>query len=169
VGYHTQMARVPLDRVRGLPVSAVCDLWAEETRRPRALFSRELRLGLANLPRLRAGLDKLDPLTPDNELPGEDAVVDRDWLREFCAKQHWALPQFWFPRDEIVRRPGRPSIRNLVLEKFEQRHKAGRTERQIAAEARAIHIELVEELPGERIPESETIEGHIREAFNRKP
>ena len=77
---------------------------------------RELRLAVINFPRLERGLDVIDPIPPDEELPDPDQSVDRAWLMEFLDKQEGSRePEFWFGRaDQPIPRQGRPSLRDQI-------------------------------------------------------
>ncbi len=161
------MIKVPLSSVRALSLREIAELWAPTAEIPVSVMLRELRVAVINIPRLWGGRELLKSIPPDSKLPNPDTRVDRRWLMEFCGKQDWDKPEFWFPLQVAARRPGRPSLKNIVISTFKCRRKMKRVERTISAEGRAIHDELAEKYPGKIVPQGKTIQAHIREEWHQ--
>lgn len=161
------MPKLPLHNVRWLTLREIAEIWATEGERPVGLLLRELRTGVLNIPRLDAGEILLEHPIAYDHLPSEEERVDRDWLQKFCGKQGWRPPSFWFAQNEESRRPGRPSSRDNVLGKFNERHQNGLAETTIADEARAIHAALAAE-GYDDLPKTKTIQSHIRQEWHRR-
>lgn len=119
--------------VRFLLIRDVVDQWLRE--RPsglsRELLEAELRrsvLTFRDVPGWRDG-DRL----PEAEMPQLDDLppvttqISRSELRNFCEKQSWPLPRFWFP-DEAgpPRTGGRPSNKTATLQAYAHLKAAGR-------------------------------------------
>ena len=163
------MARVPLHNVRVLSLREIAELWAPEADIPVELMLRELRLAVINIPRRRERLGLIEEIPPDDELPDPDERVDRDWLIEFCEKQGWNEPSFWFDRqeDDLVRFAGRPGYRyRPALEReLRRRAEAGELHRTLAAEMRYLRQWALDNYPDEQPPTIRTLENAYRALF----
>lgn len=162
-----RLPQLPLHDVRALSIREIVHLWRQERQfHPRTLERELRRFVLNNDLNWEAG-ERIDPNTPDADLPDlDETLVGSEWLRTFCTKKGWDLPAFWFPRDPAdVPAPGRPSIKRATVQEFEERRARGETEDTIGAEARAIAAAL-RARGVEGVPQERTIQGHIRPAFN---
>jgi hypothetical protein len=161
---------VPLTSVRVMTLREIAQLWAPSAQIPESLMLSELRVAVLNIPRLLAGQEllALDEIPPDEALPSPDERVDRSWLMEFCGKQGWPEPEFWFPRKTDLNPVGRPTYRSLVLKTFRERLAQGLTQSTISAESRAILDHLQEHHSVSDLPEAKTIQAHIRKEFNER-
>ncbi len=159
-------ARRILVNVRTLSLKDILELWQREIDFPAGIMERELRRAVLNLEMDWRRGELIDPLKPDDELPGMDKLVDRDWLLEFCGKGDWPFPRFWFPDlQEENRLQGRPSLRDKVLHEFAERIKRSETLGTISQEARAIEGELRAQ-GYEKGIQSKTIQKHIRGPYD---
>ena len=127
--------------VRLLSIRVIAEKWySESIRVPQATIEKELQRSLLNMAAGRDwredGLLDLSELT---DLPSLDQEISKEHVREFCSKQDWPLPRFWFP-DEAppVRQRGRPSHKNAIVQEFERRAGAGELEVNVTTEARAL-------------------------------
>ena len=160
--------RLHFENIRALSLRDILEQWQKEADFPAGAMERELKRAVLNLAGNWRDGDLIDPLFPDDELPGMDTLVDKDWLTDFCGKGDWPFPKFWFPRGmEEIERPGRPSIKSAIVQEFRNRLERGETCPTISEEARAIHPRMIE-LGYERVPEAKTIQGHIREEYNAR-
>lgn len=84
------------------------------------------------------GLPEVSTLTQINQFPdrSDSWELTKQDLREFCEKQGWDLPRFWFPDDAVTRPRGRPSNKAVILAKFRERKVNGETLNPKIAEAR---------------------------------
>ena len=157
--------RLPLNDVRSLTLREILHRWRAEAEFPPRTLERELRRFVVNSDLdWRAG-ERINPNTPDDDLPGLDTLVDRNFIEVFCEKKGFPLPTFWFPPDPAeVARPGRPSQRAAIVQGFEDRIERGETADTISAEARAISAALAAK-GFEGLPEPKTIQGHIRGGY----
>lgn len=158
--------RLPLHDVRSLSVREIIHLWRQEAEFHPKTLERELRRFILNFDLNWEAGERIDPNTPDADLPPVDTLVDREWLETFCRKKGYEKPTFWFPPDpEQVRPQGRPSQKRATVQEFEDRAARGETQETISAEARAIFDALTAR-GVEGLPEPRTIQGHIRDRFN---
>lgn len=129
------MSSNPYLTVRQLPISFVAKRWAEEgtLKIDEQVILSELKLSFANMGPGRDwrkdGLLPLKDLPSAKDLPSDEEYIDRDKLEEFCYKQGWPKPRFWFPEDAPkTRGKGRPTNRELGIAEFLRlRDEEGRT------------------------------------------
>jgi hypothetical protein len=161
---------LPLNNVRVLTLREIAQLWAPSAQISESTMLRELRIAVLNIPRLLKGKQLLavDEIPPDDKLPSPDERVERAWLMEFCGKQGWPEPEFWFPRKTDLNPVGRPTYRSLVMKIFQERLPQGLTQRTISAESRAIFDHLQEHYTFSDLPDAKTIQAHIRKEFNAR-
>lgn len=122
-----------LASVRFLSISEIVDQWRCE--RPpglsKELLETELRrsvLTFRDVPGWRDG-DRIPEadMPPLDQLPPVTTQVSRSTLRDFCAKQGWPLPRFWFPDEaDPPRSGGRPSNKTATLQEYHARIASGR-------------------------------------------
>lgn len=156
---------VPID-VRRLSVREIVDLWVREIEIHPITLERELRRFLVNSGLAWREGERINPDTPDADLPGAETLVDKDWVRMFCGKKDWSLPTFWFPPDpEEVRRRGRPSVKCEIVRKFEERREQGQTRDTISKEADEISAWLQRQ-GHKKGTQSKTVQKHIRPLYD---
>ena len=161
------MAIAPLDNVRELTLREISVLWAPDLRLPEETVLRELRAGVLNIELLAGGQEMLDEIPPEDQLPDPETRVNRDWLRTFAEKNLWPPPAFWFPEEHEVRRPGRPTLRDHIVERFLELVAEEQLADTISAQGRVLHDWARENFPGKHIPEGRTIQMHIREEWHK--
>jgi hypothetical protein len=157
---------VPIQDVRRLSIQEILELWVQEIDIHPLTLERELRRFLENVHLdWRAG-ERIDPDTPDADLPGAATLVDREWLAMFCAKKGWPLPSFWFPPDPADARPrGRPSHMDAILQELERRGEVGELEATVTDQARALNDWAVRQgKPPLRVP---SIRNQISKIYRR--
>lgn len=137
------MARRPnidYTAVREMPISAIAEIWHEELRMPRELVQQELQIAVLNLARnwREAGLM---PEIPDNEeLPPVTTRLSKEQIQEFCLKQRWPLPRFWFPEEAEEARPrGRPSHMGAIVQELERRGETAELEATVTEQAHVLN------------------------------
>lgn len=161
------MTGLPLHRVSHLSLREIAEIWAPEAQRPESFLLRELQTAVVNLQRLDKGEPLLDVPLSDDELPDPDQRVDRAWLVEFCSKQEWNTPEFWFgeKRHKGPSFPGRPSKMAAIVQELRRRADAGELEATLAAEARHLSKWAAERFPEEQTPKPRSTETGIRKDF----
>ena len=158
--------RIDYSNVRTLPLTAVIEEWCKEIDIHPDALEHELRLALFNIERDWRSGDLIDPMTPNERLPGPKTLVGRDWIEMFCGKQGWPWPDFWFRAGpEEIGPPGRPSIKSAIVQEFRNRFERGETCPTISEEARAIAAVMLA-LGHVKGAEPKTVEGHIREPYD---
>ena len=158
-------ANLPLANTRALSIREIVHNWRREAVFHPKTLERELRRFHLNAGLNWRGGERIDPLTPDEDLPPADTLVDKNWLTLFCEKKGYALPAFWFPPDPAERRrPGRPSIKSAIVQEFDERCASGSVLRSLIQEAAAIKDSL-EAKEIANVPQAKTIAGHIRKKF----
>jgi|SRR5689334_4066986 len=148
------MSRLPLGQVRVLSISEIAELWAQEAEeRPRSLIERELRIFLLNRPRLSQGEGPIQPIPEDDQLPPATGRLSKSDLEEFCAKQGWTKPRFWFGRvTDGPGFPGRPTIMRAIVQELERRAEAGQLSETLTDQATELVAWANERLPPGPIP-----------------
>lgn len=123
------------ETVRWLTLEEIAELWSRASSHPKSVILEQLRLAVLNLPRLRRGEPLIPSRPPDHELPDPNTTrMSREEVQEFCAKQPWALPRFWFAAAPGRGRVGRPSLAPQILQEMERRAEADELESTISAE-----------------------------------
>lgn len=161
---------LPLHDVRALSIREIVHLWRREADfHPRTL-ERELRRYHSNGRLDWQEGERIDPMTPDEDLPPPHTLMSREALKLFCTKKEWEPPKFWFPPDPAEKGlPGRPSSKSATVQEYKNRAERGETLATIADEARAIHAALESRGVAE-VPQAKTVQNHIRRLFKaRKP
>jgi len=131
--------RLHFENIRALPLRVILEEWQKEVDFPGDVMERELRMAVLNLDRDWQNGDLIDPLFPDDELPGMDTLVDKDWLTDFCGKGDWPFPKFWFPRGMEDIKLGRPSHMPAIVQELERRAEAGELADTVTQEARELN------------------------------
>ncbi|MEP2943136.1 MAG: hypothetical protein ABJO72_05005 [Hyphomicrobiales bacterium] len=166
------MAKLPWINVNSPTIRQLAEKWAEISDQDAEFITSEMQLAWLNLQRMEDGLPMLAPeeIPPYDELPSPNERINKDWLLEFCDKQDWPYPKFWSDDNEpeAVRPQGRPSIKQEVVNRFRERANAGLTKETISEEAREVEYALRRLNIYDNIPEAKTIQGHIRDEFNKK-
>lgn len=129
----------PLKRVRFLTVREVAEQWTRELRIPQAVIERELRIALYKI-EIEFPFDRnIDIKFEENDLPGPEVLIEREFINRFVGKQDWKLPAFWF-RDlpEGPRPVGRPSNMNAIVQELRRRHERRALAPTISAQAREL-------------------------------
>jgi hypothetical protein len=160
------MARAPLTNIRFFTLSQIADLWYRELGLRQEQLLYELRAGVIGVKLRQNGQPLPQNMIPEEALPPHSERVDRNWIYQFAEKQGWQPPSFLSITPETARAVGRPSNRNEVIRVFQQRQRQRQTEDTIAAEARAIRNQLRSEDNISDIPQTKTIQKHIRREFN---
>ena len=161
------MSKIPLHTVRYLTLSEIAAMWAEEVDTLESIMLRELRLGVLNIKRLEEGQEMLDVLPPEKDLPDPSEPVDQLWLAEFLKKQDgWYEPKFWRHREQVQSKlPGRPSLKETVIQIFDERKANGETASGITAECREI-ISILDNMQlEEKIPQGEAVRQMIHSRY----
>lgn len=130
------MARAPrLTGIAELSIGEIGSLLAGETGFARSLVERQLKLFFLNKQRAEGDqppIVRFSDLEWGEGVPSTDALMTREMLEEFCAERDWPPPAFWTdaaepPSEESVtsRRPGRPSRKDEILQRFGERAEEG--------------------------------------------
>jgi hypothetical protein len=127
------MTKLPLNEVRWLTIEEIAQFWAEERGTLSSVIRRELQLALINWDRLQKGQNKIDVLPSEEERPPISTEISREQMEEFCAKQKWPTPAFWFRR-ETRRSRGRPSHQDSILKELRRIAAGGQLEQTLAAQ-----------------------------------
>jgi len=127
--------RLHFENIRALSLRDILEQWQKEADFPAGAMERELKRAVLNLDRDWQNGDLIDPLFPDDELPGMDTLVDKDWLTDFCGKGDWPFPKFWFPRGMEDIKLGRPSHMPAIVQELERRAEAGELADTVTQEA----------------------------------
>ena len=94
--------------------------------------------------------------------------MDQGWLLDFCHKQGWDEPEFWFKkggREGSDRYPGRPSVKAAILQELEHRFNAAGLEETVVAQSRALSEWAAKTYPGKQTPTPKVVENQIRRIF----
>jgi hypothetical protein len=121
------MSGLSFKEVRWLTIQVIAEEWSRERRTYVSVVTQELQLAIINKERFRTGFSRVDELPPEESRPPVTTELDRDFIEEFCAKQNWPKPKFWFGReDDAPSKVGRPSNMPAIVQ--ELRQIAGRNE-----------------------------------------
>ena len=131
--------RLKFENIRALSLRDILEQWQKEADFPAGAMERELKRAVLNLAGNWRDGDLIDPLFPDDELPGMDTLVDKDWLTDFCGKGDWPFPKFWFPRGMEDIKLGRPSHMPAIVQELERRAVAGELEETVTQQARVLN------------------------------
>lgn len=156
---------------RWLPLNVIIGRWSQELRLDEVdVLKQELPLYLINKERAERGLPWIPDYPSARELPPGNTRVHRRMISEFCIKQHWPRPKFWFPllRDDLsIRPPGRPplGVIDAIVQEFKDRTKSGKIPRSVTGTARDLRKWALEKFSTQRMPAVGTIENRIRPLF----
>jgi hypothetical protein len=164
------MSKVPLklNEVRWLTIDEIAHHWAPERGTLSSIIRRELQLSLINLERQQRGLERIESLPPEDQRPPATTEISRDHLEEFCAKQRWPKPRFWFgDHSEGPSFPGRPSLNRAIVQELRERAQAGQLKATVAAQSEDLKLWVDQKHPGVQTPTARTIENIIRQEFRQ--
>jgi hypothetical protein len=163
------MARLPSTPIRQFSISEIAELWSHEVEEPpRSAIERELRLYVVNAPRLRDGLQLIDPIPDDANLPPSTTRLTRDQVAEFCDKQRWPKPRFWFgDESQGASFAGRPSYMRAIVQELHDRAQAGALNETLAGQSRDLKAWVDQQYPRVQTPTARTIENGIRNEYRR--
>lgn len=142
-----------LQNVRILSVQQIAERWYREGSLglPQTTILSELKraceLFLSQRNWREDGLPDENSLTREKDFPvGSDAwELSKAELKDFCDKQGWAPPGFWFPETMDASRPrGRPSNKQVALKVFRERKATGDLHSVQIQEARWLRAWLIE-------------------------
>ena len=74
----------------------------------------------------------------EKDLPSPAEYINKEFVDRFAGKQGWALPHFWFTPHPAIRKPGRPSNMDAIVQEFERRMSEWQTLRSHRAECRVL-------------------------------
>jgi hypothetical protein len=115
------MSGLSYKEVRWLSIENVAHAWSKEKREPPSLIAQELQLAFINFERFKLGLGKIDVLPAEGGRPPLSTPLTREFIEEFCAKQNWPKPKFWFGRDQSEpTRPGRPTNMPAIVQELKE-------------------------------------------------
>ena len=128
---------------------------------------RELQWALFKIQHRLEFKDPLKEPPPEADLPSENALISREFVEDFCAKQEWLVPDFWWAGLAIEpRRPGRPSVMSEIAEELRARDRRGRRKSVLIQEARDLASWAKLAFPGKHTPEPESIATRLGPVFN---
>jgi hypothetical protein len=157
-----------LNEVRWLTIDEIAHYWAAERRTLSSLIRRELQLYLLNSERLKKGESRITELPSEddrNDLFPKTTEMSREQLEEFCAKQKWRKPAFWFSEPLGSRRRGRPSLNSAIVQELHRIADAGELQDTLAAQCRHLERWAADRYSDDNPPKADSIENMIRADF----
>ena len=162
------------NNVQWLSVEQVAKLWAPKLDILEGVIVDEMRRALYKIERAKMGamgikeamLQKLDHLPSEKDLPSKDTLIDRAFIENFCSKEDWALPEFWFkglPTGPSF--PGRPSIMSAIVQELEAIAREGKLRQTLAQQARDLESWARATFSGKQTPKALAIENGVRIAY----
>ncbi|UCI17740.1 hypothetical protein FJ970_21870 [Mesorhizobium sp. B2-1-8] len=160
-----------LKNVRLLSLRDIAHHWHKQLRLSERVVLLELRRGVLNLHRVRAGQTwlKLEEFPPDEKLPQEDTQVDHDWLEAFCNKQTWPKPLFWFDSERVEHHSrGRPAYPRFREIEAELRRRGAQKEMETTLSAEADYLQRwASKNFSELAPSQKTLKNTFRGLYSR--
>lgn len=163
------MRGASLQKTRFLTLDEISDLWYKQLLISRGVVLRELRIGVINLRRVSDGLPWVKELPKETELPPSSHVVDKAWMSNFCNKQGWPYPLFWFPsEDPNPRRRGRPAYPHMkaIREELARRAEQSELATTLTEETRHLQRWASQQFPSPDAPKLKTLSNELRGDYN---